>query len=160
MTGLQIRPTGPEDKDWVAQFMRDRWGAAQVVVHGAIYYPSELPGFAAMVDGQLAGLVTYHVEADRCEVVTLDSLRPGAGIGTALVEAVKEAAARSACRRLWLVTTNDNLNALRFYQKRGFRLVAVHRGAVDDARGIKPEIPLTGNDGIPLHDEIELEMSV
>jgi hypothetical protein len=55
-------------------------------------------------------------------------------------------------------TTNDNLNALRFYQKRGFVLVSVHRNAVIKSRQLKPEIPLTGNDGIPLRDEIELEM--
>ena len=92
------------------------------------------------------------------EVVTLDSLRPGRGIGTALIEAVKSAASAAGCRRLWLITTNDNLHALGFYQKRGFRLVAVHPGAVDAARRLKPEIPLNGNDGIPIRDEIELEI--
>jgi hypothetical protein len=57
-----------------------------------------------------------------------------------------------------LITTNDNTAALRFWQKRGFKLLRVHRNAVEKSRKLKPEIPLTGNDGIPIRDEIELEM--
>ena len=91
------------------------------------------------------------------EIVSIDSTHPGRGVGTALIEAVKKEARRQGCRRLWLITTNDNLNALRFYQKRGFALVAVHRNAIEISRRLKPEIPLTGHDGIPLRDEIELE---
>jgi len=65
---------------------------------------------------------------------------------------------RHRCPRLWLVTTNDNVDALRFYQRRGFCLVCVHRGAVDHSRAhLKPEIPLAGNNRIPLRDELELE---
>ena len=94
---------------------------------------------------------------DSCEIVSLDSLVSGIGIGSALVAAAQAMARSAGCRRLWLITTNDNLAALRFYQKRGFRLVAVHVGAVDGARRLKPEIPAVGLDGIALHDELELE---
>lgn len=90
--------------------------------------------------------------------MTISSTRPGIGIGTRLIKAVTQAAQEAGCKRIWLITTNDNLDALRFYQKRGFRLVAVHRHAVDAARQLKPAIPLISNDHIPLHDEIELEM--
>ncbi|MCL5039708.1 MAG: arsenic resistance N-acetyltransferase ArsN2 [Firmicutes bacterium] len=158
MSSFHIRPLGPGDEAWVKQLVKDRWGAEEVVAHGVIYYPHELPGFVAIQDGDKVGLVTYHIEKDSCEIVTLDSLRPSSGVGTGLIEAVEEAARRSGCRRLWLITTNDNLNALHFYQKRGFRLVAIHRNALEVARSLKPEIPLIGLDGIPLQDEIELEM--
>jgi ribosomal protein S18 acetylase RimI-like enzyme len=104
--------------------------------------------------------LTYHIDGDACEIVTLDSQREGWGIGTALIEAVKAAARQSGCGRLWLVTTNDNTHALRFYQKRGFILAALHRDAVAASRAIKPEIPFFGVDGIPIRDEIELEMSL
>jgi GNAT superfamily N-acetyltransferase len=104
------------------------------------------------------GLVTYNIVDDSCEIVTLNSTYPSSGIGTALVEAVRDIAIKSACKRLWLITTNDNLNALRFYQKRSFVLVAVHRNALELSRKLKPEIPMIGNHGIPLRDEIELEM--
>jgi ribosomal protein S18 acetylase RimI-like enzyme len=137
----------------------EHWGAEVVVAHGTSYHAAELPGFVALQDGELAGLVTYHIEGDGCEVVTLDSLSEGQGIGTALIEAVKDAGHAAGCRRLWLITTNDNLHALGFYQKRGFRLVAVRPGAVDEARKLKPEIPWVGNDGILIRDEIELELA-
>jgi ribosomal protein S18 acetylase RimI-like enzyme len=85
----------------------------------------------------------------------------GYGVGTALLAAANAAAYAAGCSTLWLVTTNDNLDALRFYQRRGFRVRAVRPGAVDDARAtLKPEISSTGAYGIPLRDEIELEAAV
>ncbi len=104
------------------------------------------------------GLVTYNITGVSCEIVTINSARPSSGVGTALIEAVKNVALQSGCKRIWLITTNDNMNALRFYQKRGFVLVAVHKNALEVSRRLKPEISLIGNDGIPLRDEIELEM--
>jgi ribosomal protein S18 acetylase RimI-like enzyme len=106
------------------------------------------------------GLLTYAVRGEACEIVTLNSWAEGLGVGTALLAAARETARAAGCRRLWLVTTNDNLPALRFYQRRGFRLVAVHAGAVDEARKIKPQIPVIGLDGIPLRDELELAMEL
>jgi ribosomal protein S18 acetylase RimI-like enzyme len=82
----------------------------------------------------------------------------GIGVGTALIAAVRTIAVRSKCRRVWVITTNDNLHALRFYQRKGFSLVALHPKALDQSRKLKPEIPLIGLDGIPLRDELELEM--
>jgi hypothetical protein len=102
-------------------------------------------------------LITYRLAGASCEIISLDSLRPGIGVGTALIDAVAVAARQTGCRRLWLITTNDNLNALGFYQKRGFVLAAVHPDAVAEARLLKPNIPLVGLNGIPLRDEIELE---
>lgn len=75
----------------------------------------------------------------------------------ALLEALQSRVAD--CDRIWLVTTNDNLDALRFYQRRGFSLCALRPGAVDDARHtLKPSISRTGAYGIPLRDELELEL--
>jgi len=88
------------------------------------------------------------------------TISPGIGIGTLLIKAVAQVAREAGCKRLWLITANDNLDALRFYQKHGYTLVAVHRHAVDAARQLKPGIPLIGDDQIPLHDEIELEMLI
>ena len=69
------------------------------------------------------------------------------------------AARERRCGRLWLVTTNDNGPAIQFYRNRGMRLAAVHHGAVDAARrDLKPEIPLHGVGGVPIHDEVEFEI--
>jgi DNA-3-methyladenine glycosylase I len=158
MMEATIRPLGSLDAEWVAEFIDRRWGAPYVVAHGKLFYPHTLPGLVAEAAGEPVGLVTYRVDGADWEIVTIDSLEPGQGIGSDLVYAVRQAAKQAGARRLWLITTNDNLNALRFYQKRGFTLVAVHRNALERSRQLKPSIPLVGADGIPLRDEIELEM--
>jgi ribosomal protein S18 acetylase RimI-like enzyme len=160
MSAFALRPLRVADAAWVARHIAEQWGSEIAVAHGAIYRPAELPGFAAESDGEVVGLLTYHVEGDGCEIVTLDSQRAGRGIGAALIEAATDAAQRAGYRRLWLITTNDNTHALRFYQKRGFVMAALYRDAVAASRAIKPEIPMFGNDGIPIRDEIELEMSL
>jgi GNAT superfamily N-acetyltransferase len=157
MTGGNIRLLEPRDRRCVRQFISERWGGETIVVHGDVFYPHKFPGFVAVEDGKRVGLVTYHMGDRGCEIVTLDSIRPGRGIGTTLIEAVKEAVRQEGIKRVCVTRTNDNVGALRFYQKRGFVLVAVHRDAVEAARKIKPEIPRTGASNIPIRDEIELE---
>ncbi len=155
---ISVEPVRPTDREWVEQFIVERWGAPTVVAHGVAYQAHEAPGFIAVHDGERVGLVTYYMADDACEIVSLDSARPNRGVGTALVDAVTAEARRRLCGRVWLITTNDNLRALGFYQKRGFVLVAIHRDAIAQARKLKPEIPLIGDDGIPIRDEIELEL--
>lgn len=155
---FDVRPVRPSDRDWVQSLLRQRWGATQVAAHGCLIDADRLPGFIAQGDAGRVGLVTYRIEEPACEVVSLDSLDEDRGVGTALLEAVVATARAAGCRRLWLITTNDNIRALRFYQRRGLRLVAVHRDALDVSRRLKPSIPLIGQDGIPLRDEIELEL--
>lgn len=155
-----VRPVLPSEREWVRALTIAEWGAEIVVVHGRVYRPDELPGFWAESGGERSGLLTYEIRDRACEIVTLNALRRGRGIGTALVLAVREEAVRSGCRRLWLVTTNDNLEALRFYQRRGFVLAALRRNAVEASRRRKPQIPLVGAHGIPIRDEIELESTL
>jgi GNAT superfamily N-acetyltransferase len=139
-------------------FFTTHWGSPQMVISSGVYNCSELDGFAIMnTEDQVIGLITYVFRNNECEIISLDSLEEGNGIGTILVQEVERAACHHQCVRVTLVTTNDNLLALKFYQKRGFQLVKIHRNAVARAREIKPEIPLIGFDGIPLMDEIELE---
>ncbi|HEV2662876.1 MAG TPA: GNAT family N-acetyltransferase [Ktedonobacteraceae bacterium] len=156
MPDIAIHPLTDADHEWVKEFIMQRWGSPIMIGHGVIYTISELPGFVADREGEHVGLLTYNIQGRACEIVSLDSTRPG--VGTALMKAIKAYAQQEGCTRLWLVTTNDNLHALRFYQKRGYVLVAVHRDAVTQARKLKPQIPLLGNDDIPIRDEIELEL--
>ena len=104
----------------------------------------------------MAGVVTYLIEADVCEVVSIDAVVQGEGVGTALLEAACEAAVAAGCRRVRLITTNDNVDALRFYQRRGFALTELRPGAVGESRRMKPQIPLVGAHGIPIRDELVL----
>jgi ribosomal protein S18 acetylase RimI-like enzyme len=152
-----VRPLREGDREWVRETLRQLWGET-VVSRGAVHDPTALPGFVAEEGGERVGLLTYRVDGADCEVVTIDACPEGAGAGTALLDAAARAARDAGCGRVWLITTNDNLRALRFYQRRGFRLVAVHPDALERSRELKPSIPDIGLDGIPLRDELELEL--
>jgi ribosomal protein S18 acetylase RimI-like enzyme len=152
-----IRRLQPEDRLHLRQFWVEHWGGETMVCHGTLYRTNELDGFVLEQDGDWIGLVTFFISGDDCELLSLDSLSEGEGIGTALLEEVLKEARQRGCRCLTLTTTNDNLRALGFYQKRGFELVALRRGAVEAARKLKTSIPLVGEGGIPLRDEIDLE---
>ncbi|MGD9142139.1 MAG: GNAT family N-acetyltransferase [bacterium] len=156
--GFEVLPLTDERREWARTLIRERWGSVIVVTRGKVHNTSRLPGFVAVLGGDEVGLATYAAAEGECEIVSLDSLRGGLGIGTALVRAVERVARASGSKRLWLITTNDNVHAVRFYQKRGFRIAAIHLGALEESRRLKPEIPLKGMDGIPLIDEIELEL--
>lgn len=177
MTEFTIRPLERSDREWVAHFLDERWGTTQIVSRGKAVYGHLLPGFTAervkseadqetdvtedsAKKSKHIGLITINTTEKECEITTLDSLDEASGVGTALVEAVEAWAKESGVKRLWLITTNDNLAALKFWQKRGYELVMVHRNAIAEARRIKPQIPITGIDGIPIRDEIELEKNI
>lgn len=157
MPSFDIRPLTEQDRTWVSSFCKEHWGSDLMVNHGMQLYISQQDGFLAETNHEPVGLVTYRMEGQECEITSLDSLREGQGIGSALIEAVKAAAGEAGCTRLVLITTNDNINALRFYQRRGFVFSKLYRNAVEESRKIKPEIPLIGNFGIPIRDEIEFE---
>ena len=149
---MQLRALVPADLPLVV----GGWGDA-VARRGELVPVAGLPGFAVLTDDEVVGVVTYATRDDGCEVVTLEAFRPRAGVGRRLVEAVADAARVAGCDRVWLVTTNDNRGALAFYAALGFTVVAERPGAVDEARRtIKPSIPETGHDGVPIRDEIEL----
>lgn len=159
MIGITIHSLTRSDREWVTQIWREYWGADYIVNRGQIVRPHDVDAlFAATANNERVGLLTYRIENGQCEVVTIDAFNQFAGVGTALIEAITKIAAAENCRRLWLITTNDNLDALRFYQRRGFHLVTIHRNALDRSRELKPSIPLVGEYHIPLRDEIELEI--
>ena len=157
---MTVRPVQDGDRPTVEWLTTQLWGAPEVIVHDGGFYPATLPGFIAERSGRIAGLVTFDVRPDVLEIVTINALDLYAGIGTMLIEAVRAEAKRRGCREITLTTTNDNIGALRFYQRRGFRLAALRPGAVDRSRLHKPEIPSIGDFGIPLRDEIDLTSPV
>ena len=153
----RLRRLTREDLPRLRDFWVQHWGSDDMIMHGEIVQYDEVEGF---VFSDWTGLITFMIRGNECEVTSLNSLQEGRGIGVALIdEVVREAKDRQCCR-LYLITTNDNLNALGFYQKRGFELSALHRGAINESRKLKPSIPLIGENNIPLRDEIELEMKL
>jgi len=155
-----IRKVTESDRDWVLRVVQG-WGADFIVTQGRTVYPVNLPGFLASdASGAPVGLATYELIGDQCELVTLDAFHKFSGMGTGLLKAVEDEARRVGCRRLWLITLNDNLDAIRFYQRRGMTIAAVHTNAMELSRKIKPAIPEVGQHNIPLRDEIEFEMQL
>jgi ribosomal protein S18 acetylase RimI-like enzyme len=156
---IDVRPLTENDRRWADEVETESWSEPVVARLGELVDPTQLPGFIALLDGERAGLASYAVRGDECELVTIRSLREGRGVGRVLFDAVRKAAIHAGCTRLWLITTNDNLRALGLYQRWGMEIVAFHRHAVTEARRhLKPSIPECGADGIPIVHELELEL--
>jgi GNAT superfamily N-acetyltransferase len=148
-----VRDATPADREWISNLLRERWHDTLITAHGELIDALELP---ALVIDDRRGLATWRQVGGDAELMTFDAMPTGCGTGTALIEALVARLSKQGCARLCLTTTNDNLSALRFYMRRGFRLVALRPGARDEARKQKPSISLIGQHGIPIHDEIEL----
>jgi ribosomal protein S18 acetylase RimI-like enzyme len=156
-----VRPLRDDERPWALRILRESWGTEITIYSdGREFRPAELPGFVGEAGDERSGVVTYAIDGQTCELVTLNALQSGRGVGGALVEAVADAARAAGCARLHLITTNDNLPALRLYQRHGFALVALNAGAIDAMRARKPEISATGHAGLPIRDELELERAL
>jgi GNAT superfamily N-acetyltransferase len=131
-----------------------------IVSRGKQHDLSTLPGYAYLENKDAVGWIFYSIINTECEIVTLDSKLEGIGVGSRLIQKVVRKAIVSGCVKVWLITSNDNINAIRFYQKRGFEMVFVHIDAITEARRIKPTIPLRGHHGIPIKHEIEFEYKI
>jgi N-acetylglutamate synthase-like GNAT family acetyltransferase len=158
--GITTRKICFSDLDWIKTLFIKNWSSDFIISRGKIHKPENLEGFIAEENGEKVGLATIFVENDEMELVTIDSLKQGKGIGKMLLDEVISLARKSKLKRLWLITTNDNLNALKFYQKNGFHLVKIYPNAIAESRKIKPQIPEIGENGIPLRDEIESEITL
>ena len=151
---VKLHRTTSDDLPQLKKLLQQRWAGEEMIVHGETFRPGQLEAF---VNDDWTGLVTFVITDDGCEIISLDALREGGGIGTALFETVVQEARRQSCGRVFRSTTNDNLHALGYFQRRGFELVGLRRGAIAVSRKQKPAIPLIGDNQIPLRDELELE---
>lgn len=154
---FDIRPLDEKRRPWAHDLIDREWGSPGIVTRGRLHDTAELNGFVAVEDKEPIGLVTFTIDKDECEIVSLNSLKEKRGVGLSLVDVVVKEAKANRCHRVVVITTNDNTNALHFYQKRGFHIRAAYPNALVDSRKLKPTIPQIGIDGIPLRDEIELE---
>ena len=157
---IEIRALGDEDRDWLEHKVKEIFTSRYVFSRGVAHDTTELPGFIAVKENKILGLATYKIKDSECELVTLDSFEQWKGVGTTLINAVEEEARKCECGRMWMITTNDNLDGLRFYQRRGYAICAVHPGNVEENRKQDRSIPLKGLYGIDIRDEIELEKNL
>lgn len=157
---LILRRLAKTDKEWIDEIIFKEWGEKFIITNNKTYFPSDLNGFIVEINRERIGLLTYIVEDKKCVIVSLNSLRENQGVGSLLLNELKTTASQKNCHLITAETSNDNVEALRFYQKRGYRITAVYPNAIDEVRKMKPHIPLLGKHGIPLRDVIELEFKI
>lgn len=158
--GVEVRPVEEADRPWIAELCRRCFRSEVVAVLGHLHRPALLPALVAWAKGERAGALAYREDERGAEVVLLAADPPGRGAGGALLGALEEVGRRLGWERLWLVVTNDNTPALRLYQRRGWEVAALHAGAVERDRLLKPDIPLHGVDGIPIRHLLELRRTL
>ena len=158
--GLVIRKTTEKDSPIVKVFMDKCWGGEPLIVHEKEFYPSKMDGLLAFKDGDVESFLIYEVIGKTCEIIVFEVLQKFKGLGTLMIEELKKVAKEKGCDRIFLMTTNDNLDALRFYQRRGFTICGIHLNSMEEARKKKSSIPEVGDYDIPLRDEIDLELMI
>jgi GNAT superfamily N-acetyltransferase len=155
---FEIRPI--TDRAFLEELLRLRWSGGALVLRGKIVHPKDVEAIAAYHEGRLAGVATWLLEGPVIYLVTLNNISDQRGVGMALLDATMQLGREKGSALLRVIVTNDNLNALGFYQRRGFRIIAVTPGAVDMIRTLLPNIPIMGANRIPIRDEIELEIAL
>ena len=148
-----IERINEKNRNLVNQFFIDNWFSTDISLRGEIIDCTKVDGFLVQENNTIIGLITYTFFGDICEIVSIDSKRENLGLGSALLKEVEHVAIENNCKKMRLVTTNDNLRALQFYQKRGYCLTKIYPNAMDEVRKQKPDVPLIGENGIPLRDE-------
>ena len=146
-----------ENRNEIRKFIKSHWGSEKIVTHSIVYYPADLNGYFAKHHNKIVGLVTFTTSEEKIELISLNSEIENKGIATQLIKLVEEYAVKNCIKKLALFTTNDNLNAIKFYQKRGFTHTETFYNAVDECRKIKPEIPKLAENGIEIKDELRFE---
>lgn len=158
MSEVSLRLSTSNDVKRIENLMEEHWGGEPLIIRAKKYYPSKLDGIIAERDNKIIGLLFYEVLNRSCEIVVFEVFDKFQGIGSKMLDELKNIMKEKECNRIFLMTTNDNLDALRFYQRRGFNLCNIHVDSMKESRKIKPGIPLTGDYGIMIRDEIDLEL--
>jgi ribosomal protein S18 acetylase RimI-like enzyme len=157
---MRIHTISSANREQINEFINSHWFSTVMVIRGKLVDMTNLDGFVTYEDDKIIGLITYKINNNECEIMSLDCLKERQGIGTALITNVIETAKNNKCIKIKLITTNDNINAIRFYQKLGFDMANLYHNAIEISRKLKPSIPLIGEFGIPLKHEIEFIMDL
>ena len=160
MSNIEIRQVEAALRKKIQSILDDTWGGPYIAVNGKLWDSRMMPGYAAVRGDDILGYLLYEFHDGVCEIMVLESVIQNIGIASALIVQTKKSAKANGASKVIVQTSNDNTHAFRFYQRRGFTIREIRLGAMDAARRLKPSIPLIGEDGIPLRDEIEFEIEV
>jgi GNAT superfamily N-acetyltransferase len=157
---IAINQISSEDAIWLKSLIECEWGGNPLVIRGKSYYPEKLPGLIALKENSRIGFLSYEIRENICEIIAFEVFEKFCGIGSKMLNTLISIIKENACNQIYVMTTNDNLDALRFYQRRGFNITGIHINSVKKSRAIKPSIPINGDLGIPLRDEIDLTLKL
>lgn len=155
-----VKRLSRSDRPWLQKYLSEEWGSDMIVSRGKIHKASECDGFIAFKNNQPIGVITFLIENNEMEALSINVLdsETKKGVGTKLAHKLLEyAKSLKNLKRIWGITTNDNVEAIKFHQQSGLKLVAIYPNAMEESRKLKASIPLIGLHGIPIRDEIELE---
>jgi len=154
---VTFREKNAGDVALITEWATNNWGGEPLVIRGQKYYPSQQDGILAFQGKEIVGYLIYEIQDQVCEIVVFEVFKKFQGVGTLALEKLKEISRSKDCKKIHLMTTNDNLDALRFYQRRGFHICGIHLDAVKISRALKPSIGEFGDHGIPVRDEQPLQ---
>jgi DNA-3-methyladenine glycosylase I len=159
---LMVRRVLDNDRPAIKEFLKEYWGDSRLINTHSDHEGSNLPGYIIYMEGFIVGLLTFCIEeeGDSCEITSINSTLSGRGIGSMLMRSLEDFAAQEGIKRIWAITTNDNLQALGFYQKRGYVMKRIYENSVTHLRLRKPSIPTVGNNGIMILSEVEVEKRI
>lgn len=157
---MECERINASNRQLINAFIRQHWYTTTMIIRGKEIDMTKTEGFYFSKGKDIVGLITYIVYDNILEITSLDSLLENQGIGSKLLKTVIHEAKEKKVQKIVLITTNDNINAIKFYQKRGFDMARLFRNALDISRKLKPEIPLIGENSIPLRHEIEFELLI
>jgi len=160
MEKYDILPINDTLRTHIQPILEATWGSPLLAINGKLWDSRTLAGYAAVQDTEILGYLLYEFHPSECEIMALQSVAQNRGIASALIARVKQTAQEQGASRLIVQTSNDNIHAIRFYQRRGFTIRAIRLNALEISRQLKPSIPLIGKEGIPLRDEIEFVMEI
>ena len=149
-----------EERKKINNFILKRWLSLRMILRGKIVDLKNIDGFYIEDKNNIIAVITYRIVGFSLEIISLDSVYENKRIGSLLINKIKAFANECNLKNIIVITRNDNLRALGFYQKKGFILNKVFFDSIKQACKLKPEIPIKNKNGILIRDEIELKLSL
>ncbi|GAE90167.1 hypothetical protein [Acetivibrio straminisolvens] len=64
----------------VVKLAIENWSSSIIVSKGKVHSFEDLPGFIALENCRIIGIITYSITDDSCEIASLDSLVENRGV--------------------------------------------------------------------------------
>jgi GNAT superfamily N-acetyltransferase len=150
-----VREATDADREAARELFERDFGRTHIVAFGEVMDVDQMPALVAVAHTDPSGALAYRLLGDALHIVALatDPMWQRSGVGAYLVAEAELLARRLKLARVVVATTNDNLPALYFYQRRGYRLTALVPESVVQHTHQQQD----GFAGIPVRDEIRLE---